>query len=67
MLPLLSGLVFLDGLDWILEQNSQAGIYEGKLDVNRAVSMGYSVGGFYGDDCAMCSAPWENPQRKNWD
>jgi hypothetical protein len=22
---------------------------------------------FYGDDCVMCTAPWENPQRKNWD
>lgn len=21
---------------------------------------------FYGDDCVMCKAPWENPQRKNW-
>ena len=21
---------------------------------------------FYGDDCVMCMAPWENPQRKNW-
>ncbi len=155
----------LDGLDWILEQNGQPGIYEGKLDVTHAVSMGYSVGGtaavevggheavattvsihghiatadlhgpmlqtsgtedtvglpmqqqtfdmsqvqtflatvtgadhgyiqndnggvqrpaiiawlrywiyndmnaqyyFYGDDCVMCAAPWENPQRKNW-
>jgi hypothetical protein len=153
------------GLDWILEQNTAAGIYQGKLDVNRAVSMGYSVGGtsavqlgghkavatvvsihghtasaelhgpmlqttgtkdtvglplqqatytsskvqtflatvtgadhgyiqnngggeerpailawmrlfiyndlgakgyFYGADCTICKAPWENPQRKNW-
>jgi dienelactone hydrolase len=22
---------------------------------------------FYGDDCVLCKAPWENPQRKNWD
>ncbi len=22
---------------------------------------------FYGDDCVLCLAPWENPQRKNWD
>jgi len=22
---------------------------------------------FYGDDCVLCVAPWENPQRKNWD
>jgi hypothetical protein len=21
---------------------------------------------FFGDDCDLCSAPWENPQRKNW-
>ncbi|WP_437591197.1 poly(ethylene terephthalate) hydrolase family protein [Sorangium sp. So ce1000] len=36
----------LEGLDWIIEQNSKAGsIYEGKLDVKHAVSMGYSVGG----------------------
>lgn len=153
------------GLDWILEQNTAAGVYQGKLDVNRAVSMGYSVGGtsavqlgghkavatvvsihghtasaelhgpmlqttgtkdtvglplqqstynsskvqtflatvtnadhgyiqnngggeerpailawmrlfiyndvgakgyFYGADCTICKAPWENPQRKNW-
>lgn len=155
----------LDGLDWIVAQNDEPGIYQGKLDVTHAVSMGYSVGGtaavevgaheavattvsihghiatsalhgpmlqtsgtqdtvglpmqqetfdnsevqtflgtvtnadhgyiqadnggvqrpaiiawmrywiyndtgaahyFYGDDCVMCTAPWENPQRKNW-
>ena len=153
------------GLDWILDQNATAGIYQGKLDVNHAVAMGYSVGGtsavqlgghkavatvvsihghtamaelhgpmlqttgtkdtvgmplqqatydsskvqtflatvtgadhgyiqnngggeerpailawlrlfiyndvgargyFYGPDCTICKAPWENPQRKNW-
>jgi hypothetical protein len=21
---------------------------------------------FYGDDCVMCTSPWTNPQRKNW-
>lgn len=21
---------------------------------------------FYGDDCILCKAPWEKPQRKNW-
>ncbi|XXY47616.1 dienelactone hydrolase family protein [Sorangium sp. So ce269] len=157
----------LEGLDWIIEQNSKAGsVYEGKIDVERAVSMGYSVGGtaavelggheavatvvsihghiatadlhgpmlqtsgtqdtiglpmqqktydmsqtqtflatvmgadhgyitrdvggvqrpaivawlrywiyndtggkhyFYGDDCVMCTSPWVNPQRKNWE
>lgn len=34
------------GLDWIIEQNSTAGsVFEGKLDVEHAVAMGYSVGG----------------------
>jgi len=34
------------GLDWIISQNSVAGsVFEGKLDVKRAVAMGYSVGG----------------------
>lgn len=155
-----------DGLDWIIAQNTAAGsVYEGKIDVMRAVSMGFSVGGtaavqlgshaavattvsihghdamsdmhgpllqttgtndtlgkmlqqttydgskvqtflgtvtgaphayiekdgggverpailawmrywingdqgakhyFYGEDCVMCKAPWEMPQRKNW-
>ena len=32
-----------DGLDWILQQNAaQASVYLGKLDVKRAISMGYS-------------------------
>jgi hypothetical protein len=156
----------LDGLDWILEQNGVAGIYEGKLDTTSAISMGFSVGGtaavevgaheavatvvsihghratadlhgpmlqttgtedgvgmplqqatydgsmvptflatltgaphqyiesdgggeertaivawmryfiyddmgarnfFYGEDCVLCTPPWENPQRKNWE
>jgi hypothetical protein len=36
----------LAGLDWILEQSSTSGsIFEGKLDVKRAIAMGYSVGG----------------------
>ncbi|WP_437579019.1 poly(ethylene terephthalate) hydrolase family protein [Sorangium sp. So ce887] len=36
----------LEGLDWIIEQNSKAGsVYQGKIDVKHAVSMGYSVGG----------------------
>jgi hypothetical protein len=154
-----------NALDWILQQNSEAGIYQGVLDVEHAVSMGYSVGGtaaveiggheavattvsihghiasaelhgpmlqtsgtqdtvglpmqqetydmsqvqtflgtvqdadhgyiqantggverpaiiawmrywiyndtgathyFWGDDCVLCTAPWTNPQRKNW-
>ena len=154
-----------DGLNWILAQNTTAGMYQGKLDVRHAVAMGYSVGGtsavqlggheavattdsihghtatsnmhgpllqttgtgdtvglplqmmtyqmsqvqtflgtvmgadhgyiqqdnggverpaiiawmrywiyndtgaqryFYGNDCVMCTSPWVNPQRKNW-
>jgi hypothetical protein len=154
------------GLDWILEQNTVQGMYEGKLWTDHAVAMGFSVGGtsavqvggdpsiltvvsihghaataelhgtmlqttgtedgvgmplqqqtfddsdvptflatltdaphqyieregggeerpvilawmrywiygdagaegfFFGDDCKACVAPWENPQRKNWD
>ncbi len=35
----------LDGLNWILAQNTTAGTYQGKLDVKHAISMGYSVGG----------------------
>jgi dienelactone hydrolase len=34
------------GLDWIIAQNSAAGsMFQGKIDVTRAVAMGYSVGG----------------------
>lgn len=154
------------GLDWIVKQNTTAGIYQGKLWTDHAVSMGYSVGGtsavqmggaaavftvvsihghtaeaalhgpmlqtsgtkdnvglplqqatynkskvqtflatltgadhgyiqsngggeerkvivawmrywiyndsgaknfFFGNDCVLCKAPWENPQRKNWE
>jgi len=154
-----------DGLDWIVGQNTTPGTYQGKLWVDHAVSMGFSVGGtsavqlggdphvfsvvsihghkataalhgpllqttgtldtvgmplqqqtydaskvqtflatlaganhpyiesngggnerpaivawlrywiykdagakhfFYGEDCVLCSAPWQNPQRKNW-
>jgi hypothetical protein len=154
-----------DGLDWIVEQNAMAGLYQGKLWVDHAISMGFSVGGtsavelggheavatvvsihghrataslhgpmlqttgtldtvglplqqatydmsqvqtflatltganhpyierdgggderpailawmrywiygdmgarnyFFGNDCVLCKAPWENPQRKNW-
>jgi dienelactone hydrolase len=155
----------LNGLTWIIQQNSTTSIYQGKLDVTHAISMGFSVGGtsaveiggepavatvvsihghrasanlhgpmlqttgtadtvgmplqqqtfdlsqvqtflatltgaphayiesngggeerpailawmrywiyndtgarhyFYGNDCVLCAAPWENPQRKNW-
>jgi hypothetical protein len=154
-----------DGLDWIIEQNTMPGMYQGKLWVDHAISMGFSVGGtsavelggheavatvvsihghtataalhgpmlqttgtldtvgmplqqntyntsqvqtflatltganhpyierdgggderpailawmrywiygdmgarnyFFGEDCVLCEAPWENPQRKNW-
>jgi len=34
------------GLDWLIEQDTTAGsVFEGMLDVEHAVSMGYSVGG----------------------
>jgi len=34
------------GLDWLIAQNTTAGSkFQGKLDVNHAASMGYSVGG----------------------
>ena len=34
------------GLDWLIKQNTTAGsMFEGKLDVEHAASMGYSVGG----------------------
>jgi dienelactone hydrolase len=155
----------LDGLEWILAQNDVAGPYQGKLWLDHAVAMGFSVGGtsaveigghasiatvvsihghtasaelhgtllqttgtldtigmplqqatysmsevptflatltgarhsyidqngggderpailawmrywiygdtgaaryFFGDDCALCTTPWQNPQRKNW-
>jgi hypothetical protein len=154
-----------DGLDWIIEQNGMPGMYQGKLWIDHAISMGFSVGGtsavelggheavatvvsihghtataalhgpmlqttgtldtvgmplqqntyntsqvqtflatltganhpyierdgggderpailawmrywiygdmgardfFFGEDCVLCKAPWENPQRKNW-
>jgi len=32
------------GLDWIIAQNSTAGVFQGKLAVERAVTMGYSIG-----------------------
>lgn len=36
----------IDGLDWLIEQNTTAGsMFEGTLDVEHAVAMGYSVGG----------------------
>ena len=33
------------GLDWLIQQNDQAGELQGKLDVMRAVTIGYSLGG----------------------
>jgi hypothetical protein len=158
-------MTMLNGLEWIVAQNTSAGIYQGKLYADHAVSMGFSVGGtsaveigghaavatvvsihghrataalhgpmlqttgtqdtvgmplqqatydssqvqtflatltgaphayieqngggeqrpaivawmrywiygdtgarnyFFGDDCVLCTAPWEDPQRKNW-
>jgi hypothetical protein len=34
-----------DGLDWIVQQNGMPGVYQGKLWIDHAVSMGFSVGG----------------------
>jgi hypothetical protein len=33
------------GLDWLIKQNDAGGMFEGKLDVTRAVAIGYSLGG----------------------
>jgi len=33
------------GLDWLIEQNAGAGELQGKLDIERAVTIGYSLGG----------------------
>jgi hypothetical protein len=32
------------GLEWLLAQNTQAGAFQGKLAVDRATAMGYSIG-----------------------
>lgn len=32
------------GLDWLIEQNGVAGTFQGKLAVDRAITMGYSIG-----------------------
>jgi hypothetical protein len=33
------------GLDWLIKQNDAGGMFAGKLDVQRAVAIGYSLGG----------------------
>ena len=33
-----------EGLDWIIAQNAQGGMFQGKLAVKRAITMGYSIG-----------------------
>ena len=33
-----------EGLEWLIAQNSQAGIFQNKLAVDRAIAMGYSIG-----------------------
>lgn len=33
-----------EGLDWLIAQHATAGVYQGKLAVERAVTMGYSIG-----------------------
>jgi Dienelactone hydrolase family len=41
-----SRMTMMNGLEWILQQNGVAGsVFQGKLDVKRAIAMGYSVGG----------------------
>lgn len=35
----------LDGLHWILAQNDEPGLYQGKIWTDHAISMGFSVGG----------------------
>jgi hypothetical protein len=32
------------GLDWLIAQNTEAGVFQGKLAVDRAITMGYSIG-----------------------
>jgi hypothetical protein len=32
------------GLDWLIAQNSAAGVFQNKLAVDRAITMGYSIG-----------------------
>ncbi len=32
------------GLDWLIAQNSESGVFQGKLAVDRAIAMGYSIG-----------------------
>jgi hypothetical protein len=32
------------GLEWLLKQNDQPGVFQGKLAVDRAITMGYSIG-----------------------
>lgn len=34
----------IEGLDWIIAQNDVSGVYQGKLEVTRAIAMGYSIG-----------------------
>jgi Chlorophyllase enzyme len=33
-----------EGLEWLIAQNGQAGMYQNKLAVDRAITMGYSIG-----------------------
>ena len=32
------------GLDWLVAQNAEAGVFQGKLAVDRGITMGYSIG-----------------------
>ena len=33
-----------EGLDWLIAQNAATGVFQGKLAVDRAITMGYSIG-----------------------
>lgn len=37
--------MMLDGLDWLIKQNDAGGMFEGKLNVKCAATVGYSLGG----------------------
>ncbi len=47
-----NGGMLTDGLDWLIEQNNAAGEFQGQLDVNKAVTIGYSMGGGASVDAA---------------
>lgn len=40
-----NAILMRSGLDWLIQQNALPGDFQGKLDTNRAASIGYSLGG----------------------